>query len=177
MVDSSSYNLENLLNKDDLKNMKNVNPTKILEELNSKLNDVNLNNVDKNNNNKNVNNEEESTDDNTDDDEDDNNLLKLKEDSQKRRKELVDKLRSKRRTMQNNRKGKDYALKNNIETIKENPMYKNMGNIDISKVMQQIAGNLGAQSSKQKKMIKKKIDNMVNKMEEKEKDKEKEKKD
>jgi len=156
MVDSGSYNLENLLNKDDLKNMKNVDPTKMLEELNSKLNDVNLNNDD------------ESTDNNTDD-EDDNNLLKLKEDAQKRRKELVDKLKSKRRTMQNNRKGKDYALKSNIETIKENPMYKNMGNIDIAKVMQQMAGGLGAQSSKQKKMMKKKIDNMVNKMEEKEK--------
>ena len=39
-----------------------------------------------------------------------------------------------------------------------------MGNVDISKVMQQMVGGLGAQTSKQKKMIKKKIENMEGKL-------------
>ena len=51
---------------------------------------------------------------------------------------------------------------NDINTIKENPMYKNLGDADITKVMQQMVGNMG-QTSKQKKMMKKKIEKMMEK--------------
>ena len=68
--------------------------------------------------------------------------------------------------MSNNRKGKEHVLKNDIASIKENPMYKDMGTADISKLMAQMIGNT-AQSSKQKKMMKNKIEKMMEKMEEK----------
>jgi hypothetical protein len=108
----------------------------------------------------------EDVSDDEDSDEDDKNLLKLKEDAQKRRQELVKKLRQKTKTMSNNRKGKAHVLKKDISSIKENPMYKNLGTTDISKMMEQMIGNT-AQTSKQKKMMKNKIEKMMEKMGEK----------
>jgi hypothetical protein len=158
--EKGSYNLESLVNKDDLSSLKNVDPAKILEELTSKLKNTNIDN--------NVKTPfvEDVSDDEDSDDEDDKNLLKLKEDAQKRRQELVQKLRQKTRGMSNNRKGKEHVLKNDISTIKENPMYKDMGTADISKLMEQMIGNT-AQTSKQKKMMKNKIEKMMEKMNEK----------
>lgn len=158
MQDKGSYNLESLVNKEDLDSLKNVDPSKILEELNSKLKNPNINNsikIDKP-----VIVEDVSDDDSTDDEA---KLLKLKEDAQKRRQELVQKLRQKTRTMSNNRKGKEHVLKNDIASIKENPMYKDMNTTDISKLMEQMIGNT-AQTSKQKKMMKNKIEKMMEKM-------------
>jgi hypothetical protein len=68
--------------------------------------------------------------------------------------------------MSNNRKGKEHVLKNDISSIKENPMYKDMGSADISKLMEQMIGNT-AQTSKQKKMMKNKIEKMMEKINEK----------
>jgi len=160
--EKGSYNLESLVNKDDLTSLKNVDPAKILEELTSKLKNTNLDNSVKTEKAPFV----EDVSDDEDSDEDDKNLLKLKEDAQKRRQELVQKLRQKTRSMSNNRKGKEHVLKNDISSIKENPMYKNMGNVDISKLMEQMIGNT-AQTSKQKKMMKNKIEKMMEKMGEK----------
>jgi hypothetical protein len=158
MQEKGSYNLESLVNKDDLSSLKNVDPAKILEELTSKLKNTSIKN------------EKapfvEDVSDDEDSDEDDKNLLKLKEDAQKRRQELVKKLRQKTKTMSNNRKGKEHVLKNDISSIKENPMYKDMGTSDISKLMEQMIGNT-AQTSKQKKMMKNKIEKMMEKINEK----------
>ena len=161
--EKGSYNLESLVDKDDLTSLKNVDPSKILEELTSKLKNTNLDNSIKPEKAPFV---EDVSDDEEDSDEDDKNLLKLKEDSQKRRAELLQKLRQKTRTMSNNRKGKEHVLKNDISSIKENPMYKGMGTEDIGKMMQQMIGNT-AQTSKQKKMMKNKIEKMMEKMQEK----------
>jgi hypothetical protein len=161
--EKGSYNLESLVDKDDLSSLKNVDPAKILEELNSKLKNTNLDNTVKTE--KPVLVEDVSDDDDDEDsDQDEKNLLKLKEDAQKRRQELVQKLRQKTRTMSNNRKGKEHVLKNDISSIKENPMYKGMGTEDIGKMMQQMIGNT-AQTAKQKKMMKNKIEKMMEKME------------
>jgi len=161
--EKGSYNLESLVNKDDLSSLKNVDPAKILEELTSKLKNTNIDtNTDNNVKTPFV----EDVSDDEDSDEDDKNLLKLKEDAQKRRQELVQKLRQKRKAMSNNRKGKEHVLKNDISSIKENPMYKDMGTTDISKLMEQMIGNT-AQTSKQKKMMKNKIEKMMEKMNEK----------
>ena len=161
MQDKGSYNLESLVNKDDLESLKNVDPAKILEELNSKLKNPNINNSIKTE--KPVIVEDVSDDESTDDEE---RLLKLKADAQKRREELVQKLRKKTKAMSNNRKGKEHVLKNDISSIKENPMYKDMGTADISKLMEQMIGNT-AQTSKQKKMMKNKIEKMMEKIGEK----------
>lgn len=167
MQEKGSYNLESLVNKDDLSSLKNVDPSKILEELTSKLKNTNLDTNVKTEKTPIV--EDVSEDEDTDEDDtdkDDKNLLKLKEDAQKRRQELVQKLRQKTRAMSNNRKGKEHVLKNDISSIKENPMYKNLGTTDISKMMEQMIGNT-AQTSKQKKMMKNKIEKMMEKMGEK----------
>jgi transcriptional regulator with AAA-type ATPase domain len=161
--EKGSYNLESLVDKDDLSSLKNVDPAKILEELNSKLKNTNLDNNVKTQKSVLV---EDVSDDEEDSDEDDKNLLKLKEDAQKRRQELVQKLRQKTRAMSNNRKGKEHVLKNDISSIKENPMYKGMGTEDIGKMMQQMIGNT-AQTAKQKKMMKNKIEKMMEKIVEK----------
>ena len=161
--EKGSYNLESLVDKDDLASLKNVDPSKILEELTSKLKNTNLDNSVKTEKTPFV---EDVSDDDEDSDEDDKNLLKLKEDAQKHRQELLQKLRKKTRAMSNNRKGKEHVLKNDIETIKENPMYKDMGTADISKLMEQMIGNT-SQTSKQKKMMKNKIEKMMEKMNEK----------
>lgn len=161
MQDKGSYNLESLVNKDDLESLKNVDPAKILEELNSKLKNPNINNSIKTE--KPVIVEDVSDDESTDDEE---RLLKLKADAQKHREELVQKLRKKTKAMSNNRKGKEHVLKNDISSIKENPMYKDMGTADISKLMEQMIGNT-AQTSKQKKMMKNKIEKMMEKIGEK----------
>ena len=161
--EKGSYNLESLVDKDDLSSLKNVDPAKILEELNSKLKNTNLDNTVKTEKAPFV---EDVSDEEEDSDEDDKNLLKLKEEAQKRRQELVQKLRKKTRAMSNNRKGKEHVLKNDISSIKENPMYKDMGSADISKLMEQMIGNT-AQTSKQKKMMKNKIEKMMEKMGEK----------
>ena len=158
--EKGTYNLESLVNKDDLSSLKNVDPAKILEELTSKLKNTNLDNSVK------TPFVEDVSDDDEDSDEDDKNLLKLKEDAQKHRQELLQKLRKKTRAMSNNRKGKEHVLKNDISTIKENPMYKDIGTADISKLMEQMIGNT-AQTSKQKKMMKNKIEKMMEKMGEK----------
>jgi hypothetical protein len=160
--EKGSYNLESLVDKDDLSSLKNVDPSKILEELTSKLKNTNLDNTVKTEKTPFV----EDVSDDEDSEDDDKNLLKLKEDSQKRRAELVQKLRQKRRSMSNNRKGKEHVLKNDISSIKENPMYKDLGNVDIGKMMAQMVGNT-AQTSKQKKMMKNKIEKMMEKMGEK----------
>ena len=157
--EKGSYNLESLVDKDDLSSLKNVDPSKILEELTSKLKNTNLDNTVKTP-------FVEDVSDDEDSDEDDKNLLKLKEDAQKHRQELLQKLRKKTRAMSNNRKGKEHVLKNDISSIKENPMYKDMGTTDISKLMEQMIGNT-AQTSKQKKMMKNKIEKMMEKMGEK----------
>lgn len=161
--EKGSYNLESLVDKDDLASLKNVDPAKILEELTSKLKNTNLDNTVKTEKPILV---EDVSDDEEDSDEDDKNLLKLKEDAQKNRQELLQKLRKKTRAMSNNRKGKEHVLKNDISTIKENPMYKDMGTADISKLMEQMIGNT-SQTSKQKKMMKNKIEKMMEKMGEK----------
>jgi hypothetical protein len=160
--EKGSYNLESLVDKDDLSSLKNVDPSKILEELTSKLKNTNLDNTVKSEKAPFV----EDVSDDEDSEDDDKNLLKLKEESQKRRAELVQKLRQKRRSMSNNRKGKEHVLKNDISSIKENPMYKDMGNVDIGKMMAHMVGNT-AQTSKQKKMMKNKIEKMIEKMGEK----------
>jgi hypothetical protein len=162
MQEKGSYNLESLVDKDDLSSLKNVDPAKILEELTSKLKNTSIDNSVKTEKAPFV----EDVSDDEDSDEDDKNLLKLKEDAQKRRQELVKKLRQKTKTMSNNRKGKEHVLKNDISSIKENPMYKDMGTSDISKLMEQMIGNT-AQTSKQKKMMKNKIEKMMEKMGEK----------
>jgi len=161
MQDKGSYNLESLVNKDDLESLKNVDPAKILEELNSKLKNPNINNTVKTE--KPVIVEDVSDDESTDDEE---KLLKLKAEAQKHREELVQKLRKKTKAMSNSRKGKEHVLKNDISSIKENPMYKDMGTADISKLMEQMIGNT-AQTSKQKKMMKNKIEKMMEKIGEK----------
>ena len=161
MQDKGSYNLESLVNKDDLESLKNVDPAKILEELNSKLKNPNINNTVKTE--KPVIVEDVSDDESTDDEE---RLLKLKAEAQKHREELVQKLRKKTKAMSNSRKGKEHVLKNDISSIKENPMYKDMGTADISKLMEQMIGNT-AQTSKQKKMMKNKIEKMMEKIGEK----------
>jgi hypothetical protein len=161
--EKGSYNLESLVDKDDLASLKNVDPAKILEELNSKLKNTNLDNTVKTEKAPFV---EDVSDDEEDSDEDDKNLLKLKEDAQKHRQELLQKLRKKTRAMSNNRKGKEHVLKNDISSIKENPMYKDMGTADISKLMEQMIGNT-SQTSKQKKMMKNKIEKMMEKIGEK----------
>jgi hypothetical protein len=160
--EKGSYNLESLVDKDDLSSLKNVDPAKILEELNSKLKNTNLDNTVKTEKTVLV----EDVSDDEEEDDDDKNLVKLKEDAQKRRQELVQKLRQKTRAMSNNRKGKEHVLKNDISSIKENPMYKGMGTEDIAKMMQQMIGNT-AQTAKQKKMMKNKIEKMMEKMDEK----------
>jgi hypothetical protein len=160
--EKGSYNLESLVDKDDLTSLKNVDPSKILEELTSKLKNTNLDNRVKPEKAPFV----EDVSDDEDSEDDDKNLLKLKEESQKRRAELVQKLRQKRKSMSNNRKGKEHVLKNDISSIKENPMYKDMGNVDIGKMMAHMVGNT-AQTSKQKKMMKNKIEKMIEKMGEK----------
>ena len=158
--EKGSYNLESLVDKDDLESLKNVDPAKILEELNSKLKNTNTVKTEK------APFVEDVSDDDEDSDEDDKNLLKLKEDAQKHRQELLQKLRKKTRAMSNNRKGKEHVLKNDISSIKENPMYKDMGTADISKLMEQMIGNT-SQTSKQKKMMKNKIEKMMEKIGEK----------
>jgi hypothetical protein len=160
--EKGSYNLESLVDKDDLTSLKNVDPSKILEELTSKLKNTNLDNSVKPEKAPFV----EDVSDDEDSEDDDKNLLKLKEESQKRRAELVQKLRQKTRSMSNNRKGKEHVLKNDISSIKENPMYKDMGNVDIGKMMAHMVGNT-AQTSKQKKIMKNKIEKMIEKMGEK----------
>jgi hypothetical protein len=160
--EKGSYNLESLVDKDDLTSLKNVDPSKILEELTSKLKNTNLDNSVKPEKAPFV----EDVSDDEDSEDDDKNLLKLKEDSQKRRAELLQKLRQKTRSMSNNRKGKEHVLKNDISSIKENPMYKDMGNVDIGKMMAHMVGNT-AQTSKQKKIMKNKIEKMIEKMGEK----------
>jgi hypothetical protein len=160
--EKGSYNLESLVDKNDLTSLKNVDPSKILEELTSKLKNTNIDNSVKPEKAPFV----EDVSDDEDSDEDDKNLLKLKEEAQKHRAELLQKLRQKTRSMSNNRKGKEHVLKNDISSIKENPMYKDMGNVDISKMMAQMIGNT-AQTSKQKKMMKNKIEKMMEKMGEK----------
>ncbi len=164
MQDKGSYNLESLVNKDDLESLKNVDPAKILEELNSKLKNPNINNTVKTE--KPVIVEDVSDDEDDESTDDEEKLLKLKAEAQKRREELVQKLRKKTKAMSNSRKGKEHVLKNDISSIKENPMYKDMGTADISKLMEQMIGNT-AQTSKQKKMMKNKIEKMMEKMGEK----------
>ena len=164
MQDKGSYNLESLVNKDDLESLKNVDPAKILEELNSKLKNPNINNTVKTE--KPVIVEDVSDDEDDESTDDEERLLKLKAEAQKHREELVQKLRKKTKAMSNSRKGKEHVLKNDISSIKENPMYKDMGTADISKLMEQMIGNT-AQTSKQKKMMKNKIEKMMEKIGEK----------
>lgn len=148
--------LNQLLDKDVIEKLKDVDPNAALAELTSKLAKVST---------KNNSNEENDSDDDNDDTNDDTNEASSGPQPQIVGDANRKKLREKLKSMRDARRGRDFALQKDINMIKENSMYQNMGNnMDVSKVMMQMIGNMG-HSSKQKKMMKKRVDKMLEKME------------
>jgi len=147
--------LNQLLDKDLIEKFKDVDPNAALAELTSKLAKVST---------KNSSSEDNDSDDDNDANDDTNETSSAPQPQMvgdANRKKLREKLKS----MRDARRGRDFALQKDINMIKENSMYQNMGNnMDVSKVMMQMIGNMG-HSSKQKKMMKKRVDKMLEKME------------
>ena len=144
--------LNTLIDKDALEQLKNIDPKLALAELTSKLSSVTH---------KQDNDEEDSDDDN----DEIPSHEKMQKDAQKEAEENRKKLRAKINNMKNARKGREYALKKDINMIKETSMLNNVGkDMDISSIMMQMVGGMG-QSSKQRKKMKKMVDKMVDKME------------
>lgn len=93
---------------------------------------------------------------------------KLKEIQEKRKDELRKKLRQKTNNMRNNRSGKILREQNQINSLKENPLFQNIGNgneDEIKKVIETMASSF-SKDPKQKKNIKKQIEKLVDKIKE-----------
>jgi len=151
--------INTLIDKDALEQLKNIDPKLALAELTSKLSAVTTSS-------KSSDNDEEE--DSSDDDNDVPSHNTLKSNAQKEADEKRKKLREKIKNMSNARKGREFALKKDINMIKETAMMNNMGqngqNVDVASIMMQMIGGM-AQNSKQKKKMKKSIDKMMDKME------------
>ena len=88
------------------------------------------------------------------------------EDPEKRREALRKKLRAKTNTMRNNRSSKDMKEKNQINMLKENPLFQNIGNTDedtMKKIIESMASKM-TNDPKQKKNAKKQMEKLVEKM-------------
>lgn len=93
---------------------------------------------------------------------------KLKEIQEKRKDELRKKLRQKTNNMRNNRSGKILREQNQINSLKENPLFQNIGNgneDEIKKVIETMASSF-SKDPKQKKNIKKQMEKLVEKIKE-----------
>ena len=80
------------------------------------------------------------------------------------REELKQKLRASIKSRNNNRLSKDLKQQNQIQMLKENPMFQNIGNTpDMKNVIDNMANKLST-DPKQKKNIKKQMEELVEKM-------------
>ena len=82
------------------------------------------------------------------------------------RNELRKKLRAKIKTLSIHRMSKDMKEKAQIDSLKENLMFQNAGNIgneDMNNIINTMVNQMGA-DPKQKKNIKKQVENLVDKM-------------
>ena len=85
------------------------------------------------------------------------------------RNELRKKLRAKIKTLSIHRMSKDMKEKAQIDSLKENPMFQNAGNIgnigneDMNNIINTMVNQMGA-DPKQTKNIKKQVENLVDKM-------------
>lgn len=97
----------------------------------------------------------------------DMNLIEeLEEDPLKKRETLRKKLRAKTNTMRIERSSKDMKEKNQINMLKENPLFKNIENTD-EETMKKIIDNMASKMTndpRQKKNAKKQMENLVEKM-------------
>ena len=91
----------------------------------------------------------------------DNKLIEM----EKKRKEILrQKLRNKTNSLKNNRMSKSFREKNQIESLKNNPVFQNTNSEeDVKKAIDMFASSM-AKDSKQKKNIKKQMEGLVNKM-------------
>jgi hypothetical protein len=89
---------------------------------------------------------------------------KIKDLQLKRKEELKQKLRAKTNNLRNNRMSKEIRENNQINSLKENPMFQNINNVeDTKKIIETMASSM-SKDSKQKKNIKKQIEKLVDKM-------------
>jgi hypothetical protein len=89
------------------------------------------------------------------------NELDEKENIEKRREILRQKLRAKTNTLRNNRSSKDAKEQNQLNMLKENPLFKNIEGAD-NETMKKIIDNMASKMTndpKQKKMLKNKWKN------------------
>jgi hypothetical protein len=98
-----------------------------------------------------------------------NNLeqdIDIKEDPQKKREELRKKLRAKTNILRNNRSSKEMKETNQINMLKENPLFKNIENADedtMKKMIESMAAKM-TNDPKQKKNAKKQMESLIEKM-------------
>lgn len=93
---------------------------------------------------------------------------KLIELDEKRKNDLKQKLRQKTNNMRNNRLGKSSREQSQINALKENPMFQNIGNTseeEIKKAIEMMASSF-SKDPRQKKNIKKQVGKLVDKMKE-----------
>lgn len=93
---------------------------------------------------------------------------KLMELDEKRKNDLKQKLRQKTNNMRNNRLGKSSREQSQINALKENPMFQNIGNTseeEIKKAIEMMASSF-SKDPRQKKNIKKQVGKLVDKMKE-----------
>ncbi len=89
---------------------------------------------------------------------------KQEDDAQKKRNELRDKLRKKTNQMAQGRQSKDQQMKNQLEVMKDNPLFSNAfegSDEDKKKVIDMYASSV-TKDSKQKKNIKKQLEKIMN---------------
>ncbi len=86
------------------------------------------------------------------------------EDPEKKRKELRDKLRKKTNQMSQSRQSKDQQMKNQLEVMKENPLFSNafQGTDEEKKKVIDMYASSVTKDSKQKKNIKKQLEKIMN---------------
>ena len=88
----------------------------------------------------------------------------LNEPNKPTREELKQKLRAAIKSRSNNRLKKDLRQQNQINMLKENPMFQNMGNTaDMKNVIDNMASKM-SNDPRQKKNIKKQMEELVEKM-------------
>ncbi len=93
---------------------------------------------------------------------------KLMELDEKRKNDLKQKLKQKTNNMRNNRLGKSSREQTQINALKENPMFQNVGNTseeEIKKAIEMMASSF-SKDPRQKKNIKKQVGKLVEKIKE-----------
>ncbi len=87
---------------------------------------------------------------------------KLIEMEKQRKEQLRQKLRNKTNNFRNNRMTKDIRQQNQMEQLKKNPAFQNIGSEEeMKKAIDMVASSM-AKDSKQKKNIKKQMEGMMN---------------